>query len=193
MPGAGRLLVRVHGGTHSSLLRVVSVAISLSRWQHRGGRSREDGVVEAVGSCRSDHVPVFDRRSLGRHTHASSSSRLPKASRTCGSSKSSRSIRRLSPCAIRVDSVCVGKSVPPRRPTRLTRAARESYPRRVASRCCPRRVASRYVCLCGSTSAGRHSPIDISPYRSRAGARASSTIRTRPGVPPLRFVDRGSV
>ena len=152
MPGAGRLLVRVHGRTHSSLLRVVSVAISLSRWQHRGGRSREDGFVEAVGSCRSDHVPVFDRRSLGRHTHASSSSRLPKASRTCGSSKSSRSIRRLSPRAIRVDSVCVGKSVLRADRARLTRPSRArrpaggyvAFPRRVE-----RDHASRAdVCLC---------------------------------------------
>ena len=152
MPGAGRLLVRVHGRTHSSLLRVVSLAISISRWQHRGGRSREDGFVEAVGSCRSDHVPVFDRRSLGRHTHASSSSRLPKASRTCGSSKSSRSIRRLSPRAIRVDSVCVGKSVLRADRARLTRPSRA---RRLAGGCVafPRRVerdhASRAdVCLC---------------------------------------------
>ena len=43
--------------------------------------------------------------------------------------------------------------------------------------------------LATCASAGRHSPIDISPYRSRAGARASSTIRTRPGVPASRRSD----
>ena len=58
------------------------------------------------------------------------------------------------------------------------------------------RCVSLRVPLRVDDSAGRHSPIDISAL-SIAGGRSrvvdDSDASRRPGVPPLRFVDRGSV